>query len=560
MGNDNSNQFDTIILGSGLGGSTLATILAKHGLHVLIIDKKSHPRFAIGESLTTHTELFLKLLSRQYEIPEFDHLSSFKNVRENVSTSACGYKRAFNFLYHNEGKEQSANERLQFGAGHSSHLFRQEVDHYLVKAAVKYGAQLLENISVLDIEICEHGVKVIAKGGKSFTSDYLVDASGYNSILARKFNLREHPTRFKTHTGSLFTHMVNVKGTDEVVQEPHKRARKIPWKRGTVHHMFKEGWMWVIPFDNYEQSTNPVCSVGINFNSRYASRRSLEPEQEFRQFVMRFPSIASQFESAQTVQNWVSTDRTQYSSRACVGERFYILPHSSGFIDPIFSVGLAQTLLTINPLAALILQAASEKDFSSQRFLPLEKLQKKIFDYNDTIAYCTYVSFRDFNLVNAWLRIWIMQHLMPIWKLGYSQMDLYTKKGLQYDQDYVLSRLTDPMYLEELDTQNSSWGNDYVLKAVAEIEKVDKGLISPDEAASNITSALNSAGWLFRAMGIGNTSQRYLDLATSKRFNFSLLLFTFWAKLFLDEDQRPFDLKVSISELFGLYAASPSPQ
>ncbi|HHP7245196.1 MAG TPA: NAD(P)-binding protein, partial [Elainellaceae cyanobacterium] len=45
MNSNYPNQFDVIILGSGLGGSTLATILAKHHLRVLLIDKKSHPRF-----------------------------------------------------------------------------------------------------------------------------------------------------------------------------------------------------------------------------------------------------------------------------------------------------------------------------------------------------------------------------------------------------------------------------------------------------------------------------------------------------------------------------------
>ena len=540
MNHASKNQFDVIILGSGVSGSTLATILAKHNLDVLMIDKKSHPRYAIGESLTTHTEVLLKLLSRNYSIPEFEHLSSFQNIRENLSTSACGHKRIFGFLYHNEGEEQSPNERLQWGTGNSSHLFRQEVDHYLVKTAVTYGAKLLENTDVVDLEIGEHSASVIDKEGRTFTADYLVDASGYNSVLARKVNLRETPTRFKTHSRSLFTHMINVKGTDEVIQTSNENKSNIPWKSGTTHHVFKEGWMWVIPFDNHEKATNPVCSVGINFNSRYSRKSNLTPEQEFQQFIARFPSIASQFESAQTVQKWTATDRIQYSSKTCVGERFYILPHSAGFIDPIFSVGLSQTFLTINPLAALVLQAVSEKDFSSQRFLPLANLQRKIFNHNDIIANCTYISFRDFNLMNAWLRVWIMQHLMPVWKLGFSQLDLFTKGY----KPRTLAQLTDVAYLEELDTKISYWGNDYFSKAVAEMENVDKGLVSPDEAASNIISTLNSASWLFRAMGIGNTSQHYLDMATSQRFNLSLLAYAFWSQLFLDRNDRPFDFAI----------------
>lgn len=542
MSSDCKNQFDVIILGSGVSGSTIATILAKHQLRVLMIDKKSHPRYAIGESLTTHTEVLLKLLSRNYSVPELEHLSSFHNVKENLSSSACGHKRMFGFLYHNEGEEQASQERLQWGTGDSSHLFRQEVDHYLVKAAIKYGAELLENVSVADVDISQDGVKVAVEGGDSLTADYVIDASGYNSILAKKFNLRETPTRFKTNSRSIFTHMINVKGTDEAIPESsEKEGNKIPWKRGTTHHVFKEGWMWIIPFDNHEQSTNPICSVGVNFNGRYSPKRDIAPEQEFQEFITRFPSIAAQFESAQAVQRWASTERIQYSSKSCVGERFYILPHSSGFIDPIFSVGLSQTFLTINSLAALIIQAISEKDFSPQRFLPLANLQEKVFDYNDLIAHCTYISFRDFNLMNAWLRVWLMQHLMPVGKLGFSQIDLFSKGY----KPRPLSQLADSEYLETLDTQISPWGNDYVSKAIAEIEKVDKGLISSGEAASNIVSTLNSASWLFRAIGIGNNSQRYLDLATSNRVGLSLLIYALWSKLALDKKDRPFDFVIS---------------
>ncbi|MGH7998645.1 MAG: NAD(P)-binding protein [Brasilonema sp.] len=47
----NNKHFDTIIIGSGLAGSTLASILAKHGFSVLLIEKGSHPRFTINALL-----------------------------------------------------------------------------------------------------------------------------------------------------------------------------------------------------------------------------------------------------------------------------------------------------------------------------------------------------------------------------------------------------------------------------------------------------------------------------------------------------------------------------
>ena len=38
-----------LVIGSGFSGSIVAAILRKHGHHITLIDKSSHPRFAIGE-------------------------------------------------------------------------------------------------------------------------------------------------------------------------------------------------------------------------------------------------------------------------------------------------------------------------------------------------------------------------------------------------------------------------------------------------------------------------------------------------------------------------------
>ena len=47
--------FDVAIVGSGIAGSTLGAILARHGLRTVIFEAKSHPRFSIGESMILET-------------------------------------------------------------------------------------------------------------------------------------------------------------------------------------------------------------------------------------------------------------------------------------------------------------------------------------------------------------------------------------------------------------------------------------------------------------------------------------------------------------------------
>src|SRR3954452_24123665 len=43
--------WDVLVVGGGPAGSTIATLLARRGERVLLIEKERHPRFHIGESL-----------------------------------------------------------------------------------------------------------------------------------------------------------------------------------------------------------------------------------------------------------------------------------------------------------------------------------------------------------------------------------------------------------------------------------------------------------------------------------------------------------------------------
>ena len=41
-------KYDVAIIGSGIGGSTLASVLARQGLKVIVFEGVTHPRFTIG--------------------------------------------------------------------------------------------------------------------------------------------------------------------------------------------------------------------------------------------------------------------------------------------------------------------------------------------------------------------------------------------------------------------------------------------------------------------------------------------------------------------------------
>ena len=124
--------FDTIILGSSITGSTLASILGRHGYRVLLLDRGRHPRFALGEAMVAQTSFWLWLLSERYRVPEIKLLSNTRAVAQAVSRS-CGIKRSVGFVHHHEGQVHDPDESTQIVAPEvpftsESHLYRQDID------------------------------------------------------------------------------------------------------------------------------------------------------------------------------------------------------------------------------------------------------------------------------------------------------------------------------------------------------------------------------------------------------------------------------------------------
>ena len=214
-------HFDVAILGSGIAGGLMGCILARQGLKVVIIDTGTHPRFAPDKSTLSETTYMLRILAERYDVPEIAHCIFLSDVRQHV-TSACGIKRNFGFVYHKDKiqnpKEVTQCNVLEFPFSAQMHYYRQNIDVYLLHSAIKYGAVAKQHTQVKTVQLHSQGVTLATNTGEKFEVAYVVDGNGYDSVLARQFNLREHPSRFKTHSRSLFTHKIGAKLSDECTQ------------------------------------------------------------------------------------------------------------------------------------------------------------------------------------------------------------------------------------------------------------------------------------------------------------------------------------------------------
>ncbi|NOQ81380.1 MAG: NAD(P)-binding protein, partial [Methylophaga sp.] len=425
-------HYDIAIIGSGIAGSCLAAILAKHGKKVIVFEAKNHPRFAVGESMILETSETLRAMAQFYDIPELAYYSS-ENFLPVIGYSHV-VKRHFSFLHHSEGKKQNKDKAFQAVIphephGHELHLFRQDSDQFMAATAISYGAKILQDTSVHDINISSDAV-TIKTSNDYFTADYIVDAGGFKSILADKFNLRKYD--LKTHSRTIFTHMVNVPDFHDVTLSKSEYNFPYSVAEGTLHHIFEGGWLWIIPFDNHDKSTNPLCSVGLQLDPRiYPLDESMTAAEEFKNFITHFPDIEKQLSKAQSVRSWVRTGRIQYSSTQVVGDRFALLGHAAGFIDPLFSKGLYVSFNSVSNLAHLLL--TDDGTYSTERFKPFERQTLAFIQAHDRLVANSYKSFANYKLWNVYKVLWLLGAYTEFVKLTSSRTN--SKNRMQYFDD-----------------------------------------------------------------------------------------------------------------------------
>ena len=352
------------IIGSGFAGSLLARILARQGYQVVLLERGRHPRFAIGESSTPLAALSLERLADRYGLPDLRALAAHGRWLEQFPALRRGLKRGFTFYHHEPGQRYrngpDNTARLLVAASPNdaiadSHWLREDVDGHFMGQAIATGVDYRDQADVRTVVMDGEGALVRGRrNGAEFVlrAGMVVDASGPAGVIKRQLGIASALGRLKTRSALLYSHFDGVRLFADVASAGGAAmpAGPYPDDWAAVHHCFEGGWIYQLRFDHGTVSAGALLSPGM-VTAIGADTLTRAPEEAWNQLGRRYPSLGDQIAGATARFPIRFQRRVQHRMARATGPGWLALPHTFAFVDPLFSTGIAWSLLGVERLA-----------------------------------------------------------------------------------------------------------------------------------------------------------------------------------------------------------------
>ncbi len=315
---------DVLIIGGGPAGATAATLLARQGRSVVLLEKAYHPRFHIGESLLPAN------------VPLFEQLGVLDQVKR-IGLTKWGVE----FV----SPDHAHNSFIEFADAWDKSMpcawqvRRADLDDVLFRHAGASGAATHEGCRVRDVKFDDDGADVAALMPSGATQHwrarFVVDASGRDTFMANKL-AHETPQRSdgkrkntQHNSAAIFGHFT---GAQRGVGK-HEGDISIFW--------FAHGWFWLIPLVDGSVSVGAVCWP------KYLKSRDKPLPEFFADTIALAPALQERLRDAQLIDNAVyATGNYSYSMGHASGERYVLLGDAYAFVDPVFSSGVYFAMVT----------------------------------------------------------------------------------------------------------------------------------------------------------------------------------------------------------------------
>ena len=299
-----------LVIGGGPGGSTAATLLARQGIDVVLMERQCFPRYHIGESL----------------LPSALRILDELGLREKVESRGFQRKAGALFDWSNEVWD------FEFGTKrapvYAFQVVRSEFDQLLLENAASLGVDVREGANVTGIEFVEERPReatFLDSQGKaaSCSFDVLVDASGRTGLLATRY-LRNRNFHEAFRNVAIWGYWRNA-----------ARLNRGP-EGATASCSIPNGWIWVIPLHDGSVSVGVV----IHKTALNALREERRLDDIYCEALASSPIVGGIVGPGElTGPLRVETDYS-YAAESFSGPGYYMVGDAACFLDPLLSTGI----------------------------------------------------------------------------------------------------------------------------------------------------------------------------------------------------------------------------
>ena len=337
------HNYDTIVIGGGPAGSTVATLVAEQGHRVLLLERTSTPQFKIGESLIPATYWTFKRLG----------------MLDKLRASHFPQKYSVQF-YSRSGKASTPFYFFQTNPHDSAvtwQVLRSEFDEMLLDNAKEKGVEIRRGIGVREVLFegdTATGVVTQNVDGtrETLNATVIVDSTGQRSLIGRQLNLNTTEPNLKM--ASLFTHYEGGH-RDEGIDEG---ATLI------LHTEEKDSWFWSIPLPYNRTSIGVVGELDYLLQNRRDTDGKLNTQKIFTEELAKCAPLQHRLEGANQLFPIQSTKDFSYRASRIAGNNWVLVGDAFGFLDPVYSTGLFLALKSGEMAADVIIEAFHKNDFS----------------------------------------------------------------------------------------------------------------------------------------------------------------------------------------------------